>query len=98
MSLSSMVAEMRGTVPNYSGALARTHLRNAWTDIRNLKGWSFQLGNTGYTVPGLVNAGAATTVLGSPTVTGDATATAAWLAASNATSLITQRQFRTGQG
>ena len=98
MSLSSMIAEMRGTVPNYSTGLARTHLRNAWTDIRNLKAWSFQLENTGYTVPGLVNAGSVTTALGSPFVLGDATASAAWSTASNPTSLITQRQFRTGQG
>jgi hypothetical protein len=98
MSLSTMTAEMRGCVPNYSAGLARIHLRNAWTDIKNLKGWSFQLGNTGYTVPGLINAGKVTTTLGSDQVTGDATASAAWIAGGNATSLITQRQFRTGQG
>jgi hypothetical protein len=98
MSLSTMIGEMRGCVSNYSAGLARIHLKNAWTDIRNLKGWSFQLGNTGYTVPGLVNAGSVTTTLGSPTVVGDATAAAAWAVASNPTSLITQRQFRTGQG
>lgn len=98
MSLSSMIAEMRGVVPNYSAALARTHLRNGWQDIRNLKGWSFQVGNTGYTVPGLVNAGSVTVTLGSNQVIGDTAATAAWATASNPTSLITQRQFRTGQG
>lgn len=98
MSLSTMVGEMRGCVPNYSAGLARIHLRNAWTDIRNLKGWSFQLGNTGYTVPGLINAGSVTVALGDLTVVGDATASAAWIAGSNPTSLITQRQFRIGQG
>ena len=98
MSLSTMISEQRGVIPNYSAALARTHLRNAWTDIRNLKGWSFQLGNSGLSVPGLVNAGSVTVTLGSDQVLGDATASAAWLAASNPTSLITQRQFRTGQG
>jgi hypothetical protein len=93
-----MIAEQRGTIPNYSGALARTHLRNAWSDIRNLKGWSFQVGNTGYATPALVNAGSATTTLGSPLVTGDVAATAAWLATSATYpySLITQRQFRLG--
>lgn len=98
MALSNMIAEQRGTVPNYSAALARTHLRNAWTDIRNLKGWSFQLGNSGISIPGLVNAGSVTVTLGSDQVIGDATATAAWLTVSNPTSLITQRQFRCGQG
>jgi len=93
-----MIAEQRGAVPNYSGALARTHLQNAWTDIRNLKGWSWQLGVTGYTVPGLLNTGSVTTTLGSPFVIGDAAASAAWATASSAVSLITQRQFRTGAG
>ena len=60
----------------------------------------FQVGNTGYATPGLVNAGSATTTLGSPTVVGDATASAAWLAttAQYPYSLITQRQFRDGAG
>jgi len=91
-----MIAEMRGTVPNYSGLLARKHLREAWTDVRKLRGWSFQLCNGGFATPGLVNQGSATTTLGSPTVTGDATASAAWAVASTAVSLITQRQFRVG--
>ncbi len=98
MSLSTMIGEMRGTVPNYSAALARTHLRNAWSDVRNESGWSFQVGNTGYTVPGLLNAGSVTTTLGSEFVTGDAAASAAWLTTSNPTSLLTQRQFRVGAG
>ncbi len=98
MSLSTMIGEMRGTVPNYSASLARTHLRNAWSDVRNLAGWSFQLGNTGYTVPGLLNAGSVTTTLGDPTIIGDATASAAWATTSNPTSLLTQRQFRCGAG
>jgi len=98
MSLASMIAEQRGVVPNYSAALARTHLFNAWTDVRNLRGWSFQVGNTGYSIPGLVNAGSVTVTLGSPFVIGDAAASAAWATASTAVSLITQRQFRTGQG
>lgn len=98
MSLGTMIAELRGCVPNYSASLARTHLKNSWTDIRNLKGWSFQIGSTGYTVPGLLNTGSVTVTLGSATVTGDAAASAAWATASNPTSLLTQRQFRTGQG
>ena len=91
-----MIAEMRGTVTNYSALLARTHIRNAWTDIRKMKGWSFQLANGGFGTPGLVNAGSATTAFGSNQVIGDATATAAWATASTPGSLITQRQFRVG--
>jgi hypothetical protein len=96
MSLATMIAEARGTVPNYSALLARKHIREAWTDIRKMKGWSFQLCNGGFATPGLVNQGSATTTLGSPTVTGDATASAAWAVSSTAISLITQRQFRVG--
>lgn len=98
MSLSTCIAELRGCVPNYSAALARTHLRNSWSDIRNLRGWSFQVGNTGYATPPLMNAGSATTTLGSNLVTGDATASAAWTATSALYpySLLTQRQFRIG--
>ena len=96
MSLGTMVAEMRGAVPGYSALLARTHIRNAWTDIRKMRGWSFQLVNSGFGTPGLVNAGAATVTTGSPTVTGDVTASAAWASASTPISLITQRQFRVG--
>lgn len=92
-----MVAELRGSVPGYSSLLAKTHIRESWTDIRNMKGWSFQLGNGGFSTPGVMNAGSCTTTFGSPTVTPDATAQTAWLAASQFGSLITQRQFRVGQ-
>lgn len=98
MSLSTMVAEMRGAVPGYSALLARTHIREAWKDIRNMKGWSFQLCNGGFGTPGLVNAGSVTATFGSATITGDAAAAAAWLTASVPGSLLTQRQFRVGQG
>jgi hypothetical protein len=91
-----MIGEMRGAVPGYSALLARTHIRNAWTDVRKMKGWSFQLCNGGFATPGLVNAGSATVTLGSPTVTGDAAASAAWLTASTPISFLTQRQFRVG--
>jgi hypothetical protein len=83
-------------VPNYSALLARTHIRDAWHDIRNMKGWSFQLSNGGFGTPGLVNAGSATVTFGSPTVIADATATTAWATANQYGSLITQRQFRVG--
>ena len=98
MPLSSMIAEMRGAVPKYSGSLARTHLREAWRDIRNMRGWSFQLGTSGFSTPSLVNQGTVTVALGGLTVTGDAAASAVWNTTSNPASLLTQRQFRIGQG
>ena len=94
MSLSSMIAEMRGAVPGYSALLARTHIQNAWSDVRDMKGWSFQLGNGGFGTPPLVNAGSVTVAFGGTTVTADATATAAWATTSQPGSLLTQRQFR----
>jgi hypothetical protein len=98
VSLSNMIAELRGSVPNYSAMLARTHLQESWTDIRNLKGWSFQLSNSAFATPDLVQDGSVSVTLGSPQVIGDATATAAWLIAGTPISLITNRQFRIGAG
>jgi hypothetical protein len=98
MALAQMIAEMRGAVPGYSALLARTHLREAWRDIRNMKGWSFQLGNGGFGTPGLTNAGSVAVTFGSATVVGDTQASTAWNIASIPNSLITQQQFRVGQG
>lgn len=98
MALSNMIAEMRGAVPNYSALLSRTHLREAWTDIRNMKGWSFQLGVGSISTPGKVSAGTVTVQLGSNVVIADAAATAAWLTAGTPLSFLSQRQFRVGAG
>lgn len=97
MSMKTMIAEMRGVVPGYSALLARIHLHEAWDDIRNLRGWFFQLGQGGLTTPSAISAGTVTVTFGSPSVTLDSTAAAAVIA--NGTqygSLITQRQFRVG--
>ena len=78
MSLGTMIAEMRGAVPKYSAGLAKTHLQNAWSDIRNMTGWSFQLFSGGFGTPGLTNAGSVTVTYGSDQVVGDAAASTAW--------------------
>jgi len=93
-----MIAEMRGAVPGYSSLLARIHLREAWTDIRNMRGWSFQLGNGGFGTPSVINQGSVTVAFGDTLVYGDAQASAAWETASVPGSLITQRQFRIAGG
>lgn len=98
MALSNVVAELRGSVSGYSALLARTHAREAWTDVRNLKGWSFQLGTSGFTTPGKVNQGTVTVQLGQTVVIADAAATAAWLTAGTPVSFLSQRQFRVGAG
>lgn len=98
MSLSTMIAELRGCVPGYSAMLARTHVREAWRDIRKQTGWSFQLGVGSISTPGKVSAGTVTVQLGSAIVIADAAATAAWLTAGTPLSLLSQRQFRVGAG
>lgn len=98
MSFSNMIAEQRGCVSNYSALLARTHLREAWKDIRNMRGWSFQLCSGGFGTPGKISIGSVTVGIGGITVTCDAQASAALSTASTPISLVTQRQFRIGAG
>ena len=96
MALADMIGEIQGAVPNQDAAQARTMLNEAWQDIRRLSGWSWQFLETGFTVPGMLSTGTVTLAFGSPSVTGDANASAAWLTASQYGSLLTQRQFRAG--
>jgi hypothetical protein len=96
MALADIIGDIQGSVPNQDAAQARTVLNEAWQDVRRLGGWSWQFLETGFTVPGMLSTGTVTLTFGSPTVTGDANASAAWLTASQYGSLITQRQFRAG--
>src|ERR1035441_10090596 len=91
-----MYNELQGNVSGVDQAYARTLIQEAWEDVRRLGGWSFQFGETGFTVPGMLGTGTVTLTFGSPSVVGDANASAAWLTASQYGSLITQRQFRSG--
>jgi hypothetical protein len=94
--LADMVGELQGSVANQDAALAKTLINEAYEDVRRLGGWSWQLAQTGFTVPGLLGTGLVTLQFGLPTVIGDANASAAWATASQYGSLITQRQFRSG--
>lgn len=94
--LSDMIGELQGSVAGVDAAYAKTLINEAWGDVRRLGGWSWQLVQTGFTVPGALSTGTVTLTFGSPTVIGDANASAAWLTASQYGSLITQRQFRSG--
>jgi hypothetical protein len=109
MSLQSMAYELTGRVPNLDIDLAVTMTREAWHSIRKLRGWSFQFGQGGFSVPSQIGSssttppldadfGTCTVAFGSPTVTGDAIASAEWVTASQYGSLLTQRQFRIGGG
>lgn len=99
MSLGSMIYDVQGSVPNMDAGQLRTIINEAWGDVRRLGGWSWQFGETGFTVPGMVSTGTVTLTFGSPFVTGDANAKAAWNTVgigSQYGSLLTQRQFRSG--
>ena len=96
MPLGDMIGDLQGTVPGMDATLARTVLNEAYADVRRLSGWSFQFGETGFTVPGALGIGTVTLTFGSPTVTGDSNASTAWAAAGQYGSLLTQRQFRSG--
>ena len=99
MALINMINELAGNMAGVDEAYASTLINEAWQDVRRLGGWSFQFGETGFTVPGLLGTGTVTLTFGSPLVVGDADAAAAWLTpgiGSQYGSLLTQRQFRSG--
>ena len=97
--LQDMVNELQGNVTGVDAAYAKTLINEAYGDVRRLGGWSWQLQQTGFTVPGALSTGTVTLQFGSNQVVGDANAAAAWLApgiGSQYGSLLTQRQFRSG--
>ena len=99
MALAEMTAELAGSVAGVDQAYARTLIQEAWADVRRLGGWSFQMDQVGFTVPGALSTGTVTLEFGSDQVIGDANAVAAWLTpgiGSQYGSLLTQRQFRSG--
>lgn len=99
MALANMIGELQGNVAGVDAAYAKTLINEAWGDVRRLGGWSWQLKQTGFTVPGALSTGTVTLQFGSASVIGDSNAAAAWLTpgiGSQYGSLITQRQFRSG--
>jgi hypothetical protein len=99
MALIDMISELQGSVAGVDAAYAKTLLNEAFGDVRRIGGWSWQLQETGFTVPGSLSTGTVTLSFGSDQVVGDANASAAWLTpgiGSQFGSLLTQRQFRSG--
>lgn len=92
MSFETIASRLTGYVTKLPKGEAYNLANDAWTDIRNDRIWSFQLGEDGILTPSQITAGTVTTTLGSPTVTLDATANAALNNLANP--LITLRQFR----
>src|SRR5208282_4144894 len=98
MPFQNMQAELRGAVPKVPFSFCATLVNRAWKEVRERNLWSFNLFESAWITPPLVNAGTVVTVQGLTTVTFDATALAALNAASTTCSIITQRQFRIGVG
>ena len=93
-----MRTELRGCVPKLPYAFTGTLINRAWRVIRESDLWSFNLYESSWISPPLINIGTVTVTQGSPIVQFDPIAVAAINAAQIATpySLITQRQFRPG--
>lgn len=100
MALQDMVSELRGSVPKVPISYCKTLVNRAYNLIRTSNLWSFNLFESSWITPPLINTGTVTTTQGSNIITFDAAAIAALNAAQIAQpySLITQRQFRIGVG
>ena len=98
MSLASMMTELRGSVPKLPISFTKTLVNRAYRSIRLANLWSFNLFESAWITPPLINSGTVTTTQGSATITFDANAITALNAGTTLYSFITQRQFRIGVG
>jgi hypothetical protein len=97
MALADMMAELRGSIPKLPFAYTKTLVNRAWKETREQNLWSFNLFESAWISPPMINAGTCSVLQGSTTVTFDPLlATPALIAGSTNYSLITQRQFRGG--
>jgi hypothetical protein len=89
-------SEILGHIPEMDVGLAQILVNRAWKDVREARLWSWLRGFGVLFAPQIVNTGTVTLTQFSPTVN---LVSAANAALNNLTNpLITQRQFRTGQG
>jgi hypothetical protein len=101
VALVNMVQELLG-IPGMNFGLATTRINEALTAIQNENMWSFQMQDGGWLTPGLLGGpnteflspGTITVTPFTTTITGDATASAAWLANIVNPPLLTQQQIR----
>jgi hypothetical protein len=98
VALAEMQAELHGSLPKFPMSYTNTVVNRAWKDVRTRNLWSFQLYESSWITPPLINTGSVTVTQGSPNIKFDPTAVAAINAAQllSPFSLITQRQFRSG--
>ena len=78
--LIDMTSELTELVPAMSRVRAKRLINRAWKYVQDSCLWSFQLGQGGFSTPQVTTDGAISATLGSSLITGDATASAAWLA------------------
>jgi hypothetical protein len=96
-----MWSEIRGSLPKLSINFAQTLVNRAWRQVRESNLWSFNLFESSWITPPLINSGSVTATTGSPTLVFDTVVAApAIIAAQIASpySLITTRQFRVAVG
>jgi hypothetical protein len=100
MALQDMMTELRGSVPKIPVSFTRTLVNRAYKNIRIANLWSFNLFESSWITPPLINTGTVTCTQGLATIQFDTNAVAALNAAQLAApySLITQRQFRVSVG
>jgi hypothetical protein len=80
MALLDMVSEITDLVPALGRVRARKLINRAWKYVQDSNLWSFQLTTGSFSTPSITTAGTISVTLGQNTVTGDANASAAWLA------------------
>lgn len=83
MSLLDMSSELAEAIPALDRIYAKTLVRRAFRVVRDSNLWSFQLAQGGFSTPNITTAGSITITapgIGATTITGDAVASAAWLA------------------
>jgi hypothetical protein len=97
MAFQDMAAELRGSVPKLPFSYTKTLINRAWNVIRNSNLWSFNLFESAWITPPMLNTGTVTATQGSASITFDPSvavpAIAAWQTA-NPYVLFTQTQFR----
>lgn len=75
-----MTSELTELVPGMSRIRAKRLINRAFKIVQDSCLWSFQLGQGGFSTPEVTTAGTISATLGQSTITGDATASAAWMA------------------
>lgn len=80
MPFDSYISELTGAIPRLSPQYASTIINRAWSDIRDMRLWSFLFGYGDIYAPPVVSAGSFTATEGSNLVIADVTAAAACIA------------------